>query len=237
MITIGITESDTNFHHYAPWVKGEDEDIQVVVLSYTAQNLEDLKKCDGIVLSGGIDSHPKFYHNTRIDYPMGGQFNEARDEFELKVFEYAREHQLPVLGICRGMQMINIALGGDLIQDLEEQGKNNHRRMNEVDGVHDIFVNPGSLFYSVVKTEIGRVNSAHHQALGKIADDLLVSASSEDHMPEAIEYKDKTGKGFLLCVQWHPERLDIRRGNVEFSKNIREAFLQSVINYKQNGHH
>lgn len=237
MITIGITESDANFHNYAPWIKGEDDDIQTLVLSYNSQNTSDLNLCDGIVLSGGLDSHPKFYNNSRTDYPLSGSFNEVRDEFEIKVFEYARQNQIPVLGICRGMQVINIALGGDLIQDLEEHGKNNHRRMNEVDGVHDVFVEPDSLFYSVVNTEVGRVNSAHHQAIGKIADELMVSASSEDHMPEAIEYKDKTDKGFLLCVQWHPERLDYRRGNMAFSKNIREAFLQAVKEKKNNGSH
>jgi putative glutamine amidotransferase len=72
------------------------------------------------------------------------------------------------------------------------------------------------------------VNSAHHQALGRLAEELCSSASSEDDLAEAVEYKSKNDKGFLLGVQWHPERLDIRKGSPAFSKNIRDAFVQAV---------
>jgi len=227
MITIGITQSDSRFHHYEPWVKGND-DIQVITLSYQTKNLEDLEKCDGIILSGGVDSHPRFYNNTRLDYPLADKFNEVRDEFELKVFEYARQNKVPVLAICRGMQLVNIALGGDLIQDLEEAGKKNHRRMNDVDGEHEIFVDKLSMMYSITGLEKGIVNSAHHQALGKISDELKVTAVSEDDVAEAMEYKKPANHPFLLCVQWHPERLENNSTTTAFTKNIREAFLEAV---------
>lgn len=234
MITIGITEAEANFKYYAPWIKGLDEDIEIIVLSYKSLNLDDLDKCHGIVLSGGVDWHPKFYNNPRTDYPLAGNFIEERDEFELAVFEYARQYQLPVLAICRGMQLVNIALGGDLIQDLEEHGKKNHRRMNGEDGLHPVRVRSGSLLHQVVRGEEGIVNSAHHQALGRLADELTASASSDDDMAEAVEYKLKKNKGFLLCVQWHPERLDAHTGDPSFSKNIRDAFVQAVREKQEN---
>ncbi len=230
MKTIGITQSDSKFHLYAPWMKGEDEKVEIITLSYDTENYEDLKKCDGIVLTGGIDTHPKFYNNNRLKYPLGPEeFNEKRDEFELKVFEYARQHNIPVLAICRGMQLVNCALGGDLIQDLEEGGKENHRKQNEFDdGIHEVYVDKNSLFYQVSKTEKGKVNSAHHQGLGTLANELMISAVSTDDVAEAVEYKDKMNKPWLLCVQWHPERLKIDDTIVPFSKNIRESFLQSI---------
>ncbi len=230
MKTIGITQSDSKFHLYAPWIKGEDENIEIITLSYDTQNLQDLEKCDAIVLTGGIDTHPKFYNNSRLTYPGGpAEFNEPRDVFELKVFEYAREHAVPVLAICRGMQLVNCALGGDLIQDLEEKGKADHKKQGEFDdGIHEILVDKNSLFYKISDLDKGKVNSAHHQGLGRIADDLMISAVSEDNVAEAIEYGDKTNKPFLLCVQWHPERLKIEETLVPFSKNIRESFLKSI---------
>lgn len=235
-ITIGITESEANFHNYEPWIKGTEKEIKTIVLSHHKKNLDDLKTCDGIILSGGVDAHPKYYNNPRLDFPRAGIFIEERDMFELEVFEYARRHHLPVLAICRGMQLINIALGGDLIQDLEDHGKNNHRRLESEDRLHEIYVDKNSFFYTVVKTEKGMVNSAHHQGLSRIANDLISCAASEDDIAEAVEYRHREGKPFLLGVQWHPERIDQGTADEAFSKNIRDAFLNAVKN-KSNGYH
>ncbi len=228
MMTIGITESDTNFQYYAPFIQGDDPDIEVIILSYKSQNMEELSRCDGIVLSGGVDTHPRFYNHDRIDYPLAQAFNEVRDEWELQVFEYARVHRLPVLAICRGMQIVNIALGGDLIQDLEEQGSDNHRRTAAIDGNHLISLEKGSLLYAITHYTSGMVNSAHHQGLGRLADVLTCSAYAQDHTIEAIEYKDRDHYPFLIGVQWHPERLHVIGGNQQFSINLREAFLNAV---------
>lgn len=230
MKTIGITQSDSKFHLYGPWMQAEDKDIEIITLSYDKQNLDDLKKCDGIMSTGGIDIHPKFYNKSRTNYPGSPKkFNEKRDIFELKVFEYARENNIPVLAICRGMQLVNCALGGDLVQDLEEAGNADHKKQNQFDdGAHDVFVNKTSLFYKISGLDKGKVNSAHHQGLGKIANELMISAVSTDDVAEAMEYYDKTNKPFLLCVQWHPERFKIEETMSSFSKNIRAAFLASI---------
>lgn len=225
MKRIGITTSDTNFLNYPNWIAGEG--VEIVQLSYTQKNTHDFDACDGFVLTGGADVHPRFYQNARVDYPHRTLFNESRDLFELQVFEFARQQNKPVLAICRGLQLVNIALGGNLIQDLEENGFKDHRKRPEGDGEHKIEVKPGTLLAQISRVQLGFVNSAHHQGLDQIADELSVSAFSEDGVVEAIEYKD-ANKPFLLAVQWHPERMQIPASNVAFSQNIRLAFMEAL---------
>ncbi len=226
MKRIGITTSDTNFQNYPNWIAGEG--VEIIQLSYTEKNTQDFDSCDGFVLTGGIDVHPQFYQNARVDYPNTTVFSEARDLFEIQVFEFARQQNKPVLAICRGLQLVNIALGGNLIQDLQENGFENHRKGSEGDREHKIEVKPGTLLAQISGVQHGFVNSAHHQGLDQIADELNVSAFSEDGVVEAIEYKD-ANKPFLLAVQWHPERMQIPATNVAFSQNIRSAFMEAML--------
>jgi putative glutamine amidotransferase len=226
MKRIGVTTSDTNFQNYPNWISGEG--VEVVLLSYEQKNTQDFDSCDGFVLTGGIDVQPAFYQNDRVDYPNTTVFNESRDLFEMQVFEYARQQNKPVLAICRGLQLVNIALGGNLIQDLEENGFANHRKGPDGDREHKIEVKPGTLLAQIAGVQQGFVNSAHHQGLDQIAEGLNVSAFSEDGVVEAIEYKD-ANKPFLLAVQWHPERMQIPSSNLAFSQNIRSAFIDAML--------
>jgi putative glutamine amidotransferase len=226
MKRIGITTSDTNFQNYPNWIAGDD--IEVILLSYLEKNTHDFDSCDGFVLTGGIDLHPAFYQNPRIDYPHTTVFNESRDLFEIQVFEFARNHNKPILAICRGLQLINAAMGGTLIQDLQENDFENHRKGSEGDREHLIEVKPDTLLAKISGTLNGFVNSAHHQGLDQIAVGLKVSAFSEDGVVEAIEYEDDS-KPFLLAVQWHPERMQIPSSNLAFSQNIRKAFIEAII--------
>ena len=226
MKRIGITTSDTNFQNYPNWISGEG--VEVVQLSYTEKNIQDFDSCDGFVLTGGIDVQPAFYQNVRVNYPHATEFNESRDLFEMQVFEYARQKNKPVLAICRGLQLVNIALGGNLIQDLQENGFANHRKGPDGDREHKIEVKPGTLLAQIAGAQQGFVNSAHHQGLDQIAEGLKVSAFSEDGVVEAIEYKD-ANKPFLLAVQWHPERMQIPSSNLAFSQNIRSAFIDAML--------
>jgi putative glutamine amidotransferase len=226
MKRIGVTTSDTNFQNYPNWISGEG--VEVVLLSYEQKNTQDFDSCDGFVLTGGIDVHPDFYQNDRVDYPHATEFNESRDLFEMQVFEFARQQNKPVLAICRGLQLVNIALGGNLIQDLQENGFANHRKGPDGDREHKIEVKPGTLLAQIAGVQHGFVNSAHHQGLDQIAEGLNVSAFSEDGVVEAIEYKD-ANKPFLLAVQWHPERMQIPASNLAFSQNIRSAFIDAML--------
>lgn len=225
-LTIGITDTEARYSNYPLWIKEDDSNIEIIQL--TLANTRELEKCDGIVLSGGIDTHPSFYKNERLSYPLAPEeFNVVRDEFELNVFKFAQDQNIPVLAVCRGMQLVNIALGGDMIQDIEESGKLDHRRHKE-DGVHEISVVKGTLFYEIIGAEKCTINSAHHQALKTIANDLKVSAFSPDGIAEAAEWKEKTDKPFLICVQFHPERLAQQPKGNSIANNIRKEFLKAV---------
>lgn len=230
-LTIGITDTEARYINYPLWIKGNNKNIDIIKLS--PENNNDLDKCDGVVLSGGIDTHPSFYGNPRTDYPLAPkEFNIQRDEFELAVFKHTQQKNIPVLAICRGMQLVNIALGGNMLQDIEESGKPDHRRHGEIDGIHEISVVRNSLLYTITGCNKGIVNSAHHQALDKIADDLKVTSLSPDGIAESTEWKNAEGKAFLLCVQWHPERLAQQQPNNPFTLTIREQFLKAVKEFK-----
>ncbi len=232
MIKIGITYSETNFQNYPNWILSESNDIEIVILSFELFNYQDLEKCDGVILSGGVDSHPSYYNYSRLNYPLAPIFNQERDRFEIKIFEMAQNLRIPILGICRGMQLINIALGGTLIQDLEENGKNNHRKMLNIDGLHPITIEKNSLFYEIAKIDFGMVNSAHHQGIDQIAIDLKAVAWSDDKVMEVLEYKDKLLNSFMIAVQWHPERFINIDYQIPFSVNIKNAFLEASKIYK-----
>ena len=224
---IGISYSEINYGNYPAWILGNNPEIEVVTL--TSESIEEFNRCDGLVLSGGIDTHPRFYKNDLLAYPLApDQFDEGRDRFELELFQLACDRNIPVLAICRGMQLVNIALGGDMIQDLETSGKNNHRKNPASDGIHPVSISIDSLLYSIAGSESGVVNSAHHQGLGRISEELVVTALSPDGVAEAIEYKDPSGKAFFLGVQWHPERLDgVFPGN-QLGNGIRERFVEEL---------
>jgi len=227
-IKIGITFSATGYENYPQWIKGEDENIEVHELSWLKQNWDDIEDCDGIVMTGGVDVLPKFYDNERTDYPnKPTEWNEARDEFEMHVFETAINFGHPVLAVCRGMQLVNVAMGGDLIQDLEEAGKKDHRKHDDIDTEHNISITANSLLHQIVEGTSGNINSAHHQAIGRLSDELMANAISPDGVIEGAEWKVKDDEPWLLCVQWHPERMRDRNEN-PLSKNIREKFLEEV---------
>jgi putative glutamine amidotransferase len=231
-LIIGITDTKSRFNNYQIWIKAGGPDIEIIQL--TPKNAEALKKCDGVVLSGGIDTHPKFYNSKNLDYPNApNMFDQERDKFEIRVFSYAKEKGLPVLAICRGMQLVNVALGGDLVQDIEATGKNNHRRHGEIDGLHEIIINKHTLLHEIAGIETGTVNSAHHQAVKTIAPELIVNAWSPDGIAEGMEWKDKPDKPFLLCVQWHPERLVDKQRENPLTKNIRKKFIEAIKNAKE----
>lgn len=232
MVKIGITNTASRYENYVNWIAELGIEVQIIKLCADEGNWDMIEECDGILLSGGIDSHPSFYNNERENYPNAPDaFDIARDEFEMHVFETAVNFNIPILAICRGLQIVNISLGGTLIQDLEESGKNDHRRHGDIDSIHSItLTEPSSLLATICNTDKGIINSAHHQAIDTLSDELLATAYSEDGVVEAAEWKSKTDKNWLLCVQWHPERMTDRNDN-PFSANIRNAFFEAVKLY------
>lgn len=231
-IKIGLTYTGTDEKHnnYVRWLKGND-DIEIVILSTEHNNADKVKSVDGLVLSGGLDIHPKKY-NKSTNYPNAPEaFNEARDVFETNVFNISQQQKIPVLGVCRGMQLINCILGGDLTQDVGEA--NTLHRNDGADKKHEVNVLPDTLLSSITHAEHIHINSAHHQCVNKLGKGLMINAKSEDGIIEGYEWKEREGKPFMLCVQWHPERMyKMKLEESSLSKNIRNHFIAEVIKNK-----
>ena len=225
-ITIGITEPEKRFENYRAWVIGENKNIELLTLSSKKQNIDDVKNCQGILLTGGVDVMPGFYNSQRTRYPnmpVKG-WNRERDLFEMKVFQLSLENQLPILAICRGVQLLNVLLGGTLVPDLEEAGKKDHKRENDTDKIHVVTIVENTLLASLTKIPSGDVNSAHHQGIDQLGDSLKINCVSADGVIEGVEWNTAEGKSPLLGVQWHPERMLDKKTN-PLSQNILDWFL------------
>lgn len=221
---IGITENK-KYHDYHDWIKGSDN-FEVVKLS--GETDEKIEHCDGVILSGGVDIHPRYYDQS-IHYPNAPEkgFQTHRDDFEFDVLKKSLKLNIPVLGICRGLQLINVFFEGTLVQDLGN--KNSTHQAHERDSKHNVKVEGGTVLHDIAKVNSGTVNSAHHQAIDKLGKDLVVNSYSEDGVIEGVEWKNKDSRSFMLALQWHPERMDISGLNDSpFSKNIREHFIAVV---------
>jgi putative glutamine amidotransferase len=226
-IKIGLTYTGTEEKHnnYVNWLKA-NEHITIVRLSAEDKNLDATKDMDGIVLSGGLDIHPRYYDNKVRDYANAPEcFNEQRDEFEKAVFELSQQYDIPVLGVCRGMQLVNCLLGGSLTQDIGVASNSIHR-FEEIDKVHGVNILPGTLLQEIINTPTTFTNSAHHQSILAPGKDLKINAISDDGIVEGIEWADPAGKPFFLGVQWHPERMfKSGLGRSPSTINIRTRFL------------
>lgn len=231
---IGISFSKTNFSYYWDWFTANDlnNELELVELSFLKNNVDDIAACDGFVLSGGVDIDPSLYHGHPDYNKRPETFQTDRDLFEKKVFDHAQKNKLPVLGICRGLQMVNVLLGGKLIQDLGADGNKIHCK-EEQDKEHGVVIEQDSLLHDISQVNHGKVNSAHHQAIDKLGAGLRVNAKSADGVIEGVEWSDATGKPFLLCIQWHPERMfRMELGDSPLSKNIKDRFIREIYKKK-----
>ena len=160
---------------------------------------------DGIVLTGGGDVHPRHYGQR--PHPKLGQVDEARDRFELRLSQAALTRGIPLLGVCRGAQVLGVALGGDLTQDIDSQVEDAEKHPAGDRGMashHWVEIAPDSRLSTVMGARRVRVNSSHHQANARLGPGVRKAAWSQDGVIEAIEWG---GENFVLGVQWHPERM------------------------------
>ena len=166
----------------------------------------------GLVLTGGEDVDPRRYGAP--PHPKLGASDPLRDATEIALLRAARETGTPILAICRGIQILNVALGGSLYQDLptERPGPIDHHDPN---GRHGLQVEPSSLLGSTLGVASAQVNSRHHQAIRDLAPGLTATAWAEDGVIEAVEFSGEVGGGaerepWMLAVQWHPEDMTER---------------------------
>jgi putative glutamine amidotransferase len=162
---------------------------------------EVVERLDALLLSGGGDVAPERYGAER--HPAVGGVDDARDDWELALIAEARQHRTPILAICRGIQILNVALGGTLVQHLPEHAEGDpHLVPSRFDeGAHHVHLSPGSLVAKVLDHERLEVNTLHHQAIDRPAEDLEVVARDQHGVIEAVEHPHEP----IIGVQWHPE--------------------------------
>jgi putative glutamine amidotransferase len=184
--------------------------------------LDDLRgRLDGLLLTGGGDVDPRHYAES--SHPKTETPDAARDQIELAITRNTLRQDIPILGICRGMQLFNVARGGTLIQDIPTQvpGAVNHDPSGDRSAfaMHSIAIEPGSRLAQIIGATSHTVNSYHHQAVAQPGDGVRVVARAVDGVAEAIELDDHA---FAMAVQFHPERLFEQDARLA---NLFEAFV------------
>jgi gamma-glutamyl-gamma-aminobutyrate hydrolase PuuD len=165
-----------------------------------------LDGAEGLLLTGGEDIDPAWYGTPQS--PLCNPPSRERDLLELALFATARQRELPILGICRGIQLVNVALGGTLYQDIpgeRPEGLDHNPKVSRTSRTHRVSLASGSRVAEALGTEAVSVNSFHHQAIRDLAPGLVASGWSDDQLIEAVE--SPPDSPWLLAVQWHPEEM------------------------------
>lgn len=181
---------------------------------------------DGLLLTGGPDIDPKCYNEKK--HPKTQCPCRARDTQELLLFKNALAADIPVFGICRGIQIMNVAVGGSLYQDIDSQLTAplcHPKKDSDKDSKHKIEIGANSLLSTLISKDRDIVNSAHHQAVKGIGDGFTVTARSEDGIIEAIE---RDSHRFVVGVQYHPERMLQDPELRQHGQKLFEAFIQAA---------
>jgi putative glutamine amidotransferase len=203
--TIGVTRC-SKVEDYVSSIEQSGARVRVLDVSESPRKV--LNEIDGVLLTGGGDVDPVLYGEDR--HPTVDDAEPGRDEFEIDLVRRAMAADMPVLGICRGTQVLNVAVGGTLVQDIPSAAPSDltHQIKDPKSAIaHVITVSPGSRLETVLGPAVDaahtcRVNSRHHQSVGRLGADLVTSATAPDGIVEAIERPDAN---FCLGVQWHPE--------------------------------
>lgn len=187
--------------------------------------------CDGILIPGGVDVDPQYYGEAAHD--RLGRIDPARDVVELELARWAVEDRKPLLGVCRGMQVLNVALGGSLWQDLADQCPQGLRHdyfpthgFTRDHLAHDVAIVPGTRLHAVLGRDRVAVNSMHHQGVKRLAPSLVASAHAPDGLVEAAE---RPGEPFCVGVQWHPEVFDLA---LPETLGLFRAFVAAATRYR-----
>lgn len=231
-IALSKASGSPKYGNYMRWLAEGgadiDEEITFVDLSAPSIDLESaMDEVDALLLTGGDDVDPARYNAPELR-ELCHTVDPQRDTLEWRALDLAGERELPVLGICRGLQVLNVYHGGSLYPHLPLvlDGSNAHEKDGEHDRRHPVNVVPGSLLSKAVRATEGEVNSAHHQAVNTLAPGLVASATAPDGVIEAVEWQEQWQRPYMLAVQWHPERMT--DADSPFATAVREQFLFEV---------
>ena len=224
---IGVTDClrEDKLKLYVDWLKKVDPSVEIEILSARSKDIGALENIGGLLLTGGGDVDPELYGRNDLR-SHAKDVNPERDKFEIDLVRRTIDSDIPVLGVCRGMQVMNVALGGTLRVDLASEGFNHHSSAGNEIIHHSITIEPNSLLSGLAGGLEQTVNSYHHQAVHTLGKSLKTVAESPDGVIEAAEWSSKEGMSFLLLVQWHPER--VTNDKDIFSFNLAKIFLREV---------
>jgi len=202
------------------------DNVSFVILPISKTRSEELLSIvDGIIITGGLDIDGKYFNQKTSDKVTDIE-PERRTKFTIDAVKHAMKNNKPLLGVCNGMQIINIVNGGDLIQDINSMVENSLPHSGNGDFYnyrHNIKVDNDSWLFRAVKKENIKVNSAHHQSVGKIGENIKITAVADDGIIEALECSNC--KKPIVGVQWHPEFL-----MTKYDKKIIKSFCDAVAN-------
>jgi putative glutamine amidotransferase len=222
---------------FAKWLKTYNTETDSLVFTnmYAAFSKDSfnywLPKADGIIISGGEDINPALYGRPEATERCG-TIDKKRDSLELLMINHAYENQIPMLAVCRGHQLLNVAFGGTLIVDIPEDYGSKTMHRDEGSTKHRITIKSNSRLYAYTEPHDSaayHVYSNHHQAVSRTAEGFSVTSYAPDGIAESIELTDFTKHPFILGVQWHPEAMDYEHS---LSKKIGIKFLEVIRNEK-----
>lgn len=238
---IGIVQA-SNFENYKNAIEKHGGQVKKLLIGDKKAVNRYIDQIHGLLLPGGGDIDPDIYGED--EHCKTKNVKRAKDEFEIGLFRKAIERDMPVFGICRGIQIMNVATDGSLYQHIPERlplqfpdfPKHKHK-VKGVDEEHKIKIQPDSQLNQITDESIAEVTSSHHQAVKVIGKGLVVTAQSEDGIIEAMEFPSKS-KQFIIGVQYHPERMWIdqnpRLPDRKFyahAKKLFEAFINAGVKF------
>lgn len=228
-IAISKAVPEKSYINYINWLKTADSTVICLDMYYLEIDsaLTLFADCDGLLLTGGTDIYPGKY-GKESDTSRCWKPDFKRDSLEIALIEAAIEQDKPILGICRGLQLLNVYLGGglyiDLPTDLDTLVK--HQCKNSYECYHDVKIVEKSILFEFTGEATGSVNSNHHQGIEQLAEQLVGTAHTNDGLIESVQWKNINNKPFLLGVQWHPERMEFDN---PLSGEIVIRYLNEVI--------
>ena len=228
-LRIALSSSSENYEN---WLKRADSlAIPVDFKNMPVDSAEMLlETCDALLLTGGEDVDPARYGKAADSSRC--EINSQRDTLEYALIRKAMKLKMPILGVCRSEQILNVAMGGTLYVDLptDKPSAVVHRCKDYKDCNHVVRIDTASNLYEITRAAGGIVNTNHHQAVNIVSSAFLPVAWSEDGIVEAIEYGNPKGNPYLQAVQWHPERMDSMN---PLSSALIRSFVEAAQKYRK----